>query len=774
MSLSRKRFGFALLILLLLGTALFFWRSTHTALPWETESPPATNKVNALQVRERRADETVWAKEILAERCGRTFESLWDSVNAASNKLDTLAGFPAGEIILPNWGPVRHLPHGIELRQGTGSGQPLSSPQFRQWAEAFAAQGWQVENIEFRHNRFDVDTFGAPSQSRFYFSAHLTNHLRPERAMLSGDLVVDWDQMSTNGGASAVKRIDASHLQLLSRAGEPFFKKIFEASFKPSEKVPVFDPLIVYDLDGDGFSEILLPTINVVYRRRGEDRYESEPLCKFPLDFIMTAVVADFDGDGHADLLCAVPPGLFLFKGSADGRFDEPPRQVWAAHPKLKDGMVLTCGDIDEDGDLDVFLGQYRVPTLGQIIRPHYYDANDAPPSYLLLNDGHGNFIDATEGAGLGRKRWRRTYTASFADLDNDGHLDLLVVSDFAGLDLYHNDGHGHFTDVTSQWVSEPHAFGMAHCLADFNVDGRLDLLMIGMPSPTVDRLQHLDLWRTYSDEDRLRRPAMIFGNRLFIARTNGGFEQTALSESIARSGWSWGCSAFDFDNDGFPDVYIANGLETRQSVREYEGEFWLHDMFIDDSIDDLTASKYYLEKYQRTRGSGWSYGGYEKNRLFLNRGGESFIDIGHLAGVSLEQDSRNVVADDLDGDGRVDLIVTTHEVWPREQQSLQIFKNQTSDPGNWIGFKLREEGNGKSPLGCRITVHWAERSATSEIVAGDSHRSQSPGTLHFGVGQATRVDSVELRWTGGRSIVLKGPAINEYHAIAAPAENPK
>ncbi len=71
--------------------------------------------------------------------------------------------------------------------------------------------------------------------------------------------------------------------------------------------------------------------------------------------------------------------------------------------------MVLTCGDVDEDGDLDVFLAQYRVPTLGQVLGPHYYDANDGWPSYLLHNDGHGNFKDVTEAAGLGPKRWRRT-----------------------------------------------------------------------------------------------------------------------------------------------------------------------------------------------------------------------------------------------------------------------------------------------------------------------------------------------------------------------------
>src|SRR5207247_10323288 len=137
-------------------------------------------------------------------------------------------------------------------------------------------------------------------------------------------------------------------------------------------------------------------------------------------------------------------------------------------------------------------------------------------------------------------------------------------------------------------------------------------------------------------------------------------FEQTSLSDSIARSGWAWGCSAFDFDNDGCMDVYIANGHETKQFVRDYEREFWLHDAYIGCSKDDAVVAAYFAGNHAQTRAQGWSFGGYEKNRLYLNQRGGSFLEIGHLMGVALETDSRDVVADDLDGDGRVDLLLTT------------------------------------------------------------------------------------------------------------------
>jgi hypothetical protein len=784
-----------LLIALLLGTCLLWLWLIHIRKSGPKQSLPESAdgsvQKNSLEIRENEADKSFWSKEMLAQECARTIESLWDSLNATSNKLELLGAFPVGEVVLPEWGQLQRLPHGIELRQGGTPGPTLSADQWHAYVEEAVRTGWRLDNIEFRHSRFDTDAKGEPLQSVFYFAARLSRDDREARmdpsplrrgegesvkarAMVEGDLAIDWGPKQAGEEFPSVKRVDASRLTLTTRNGAPFFRPILNETIVTADKLASIDPLIVYDLDGDGRSEIILAAKNLVYRRTGEDRYEAQQLCRYPLDLITSAVVADFDGDGFADFLCATSRGLFLFKGSGKGTFDEPPRQVWQANPPLKNVSVLTCGDIDGDGDLDVFLGQYKVPTMAQILRPTYYDANDSWPSYLLLNDGHANFTDATQDSGLAPKRGRRVYSATLADLDGDGHLDLVTVSDFAGLDLYKNDGHGHFTDATRQWVAEPHGFGMGLALADFNADGRLDLLMIGMPSPAVDRLEHRGLWRPYSADDRHLRSAMSFGNRLYLARVNGGFEQTALSDSIARSGWSWGCSAFDFDNDGFPDVYIANGLQSQESVRDYEAEFWLHDLFIGEEIDDVTVTKYFLQKFSRTRGHGWSYGGYEKNRLFLNRGGESFVEIGQLAGVALEQDCRNVVADDLGGEGRMDLLVTTFEVWPEVKQTLQVFRNNLTDQGHWIGFRFREEGNGNSPVGARVTIHYNGRSAVRQMVTGESHRSQHPTTVHFGLGEAEQVESAEIQWVNGRSLVLRRPAVNHYHNISARSNAPQ
>src|SRR5439155_5424377 len=117
--------------------------------------------------------------------------------------------------------------------------------------------------------------------------------------------------------------------------------------------------------------------------------------------------------------------------------------------------------------------------------------------------------------------------------------------------------------------------------------------------------------------------------------------------------------------------------------------------------------------------------------------------------------DSRNVVADDLDGDGRMDLLVTTPEVWPDVKQMLRVYKNTLTDRGNWIGFRFREEA-GKSPAGARVTLRYDGHSAVRQIVTGDSHRSQHANTTHFGLGKADRVDSVEIRWSNGQTLTLR------------------
>ena len=767
-----KRLAF---LLVLLGVCLLAWRvqRQHRAALAERAnrfgniiSPELLKEFTAIEQREQRLDETAWAPERRAEMLGETFENLWDELNRSTNKFDVLATFPVGQMRVSQYQPARTIIEKVQQRLPNGAEVTWLQREWQQFLSGAEQEGWRLEHIEFRQRAFDPPGREQPERSRFSFRADVGKADGSERATLEGSFIVTWS--ASGPGAQPVPlQIDAREISIRSRGGEPAFKPVLNETIQPPEKWLFIDPLILYDLDGDGTSEIILAGKNLVYHRRTDGQFEPRTLCKYDPGRIFTALLADFDGDGFADLLCVKPEGLFLFTGSDRGTFDQPGRQVWAANPPIKYGQVLTGGDVDGDGNLDVFLAQYKTPYFrGQIPTP-YYDADDGDPSYLLLNDGKGNFTDATDRSGLAKHRTRRCYSASFIRTRRDGHLDLLTVSDFAGIDYYQNDGHGHFNEVTGLLFPESKGFGMAHVAGDFNRDGLLDLLMIGMDSPAVDRLEHLGLWRADASEDRRTRVKLAAGNRLFLSRPDDGkFEQTALGQSVARSGWSWGCCAADFNNDGFPDLYIANGHESRATVKDYEPEFWLHDIYVAGATNNRAAELYFQSKFTRTRGRGQSYGGYEQNRLYLNAYGTNFFEAGYLLGVGLELDCRNVVADDLDADGRLDLLLTTFEVWPSPRQTLNVYRNLFAQPGNWIGFQFREKADSKKIPGTTVTIHYGPIAATAELITGDSYRSQRANTLHFGLGEQKQVDWAEVIWGDGSRQKINEPGINQYNQV--------
>lgn len=735
-------------------------------------NPELLARVAEIEARERAADAGPWAAEMLAQAYGRSVERLWDAVNHAPNRAEELALYPAAEWVLGRWDQVETLPHQVRFLASSEAATPLSAAAWLEHVRAFGRAGWQLQQLELRHVRFDPPTDTTPARSTLLASFQVTNLVAnpPERAELVGELSIDWERPARPDAPPMPRRVDASQLILKHRPGPPPFALVQSEHLALPRNAPTVDPLIVYDLDGDGSAEVLLVARNTVYRRQPAGNYHPFPLLRHASEVLLAAVVADFDGDGFPDLLGATLGGLQLFSGSANGTFDDPPQLVWKSPVRLLFPTVLTAGDVDGDGDLDVFLGQYKDPYEEGAIPSPEHDARNGNPSFLLRNEGGGRFTDQTESSGVAARQGRRVYSASFVDLLGNAAPDLVLVSDFAGVDLLVNDGHGQFRVATDPALSIPYGFGMAHALADWNLDGQLDLLMIGMGSPTVDRLEHLQLWRPGVDEDRSRRAQMTHGNRLFLSQPNGRRIETRLSESIARSGWSWGCAAADFDNDGFPDVYIGNGLESRETVHDYDAEYWLHDRYVGRATPDPAAYWYFRTKFTRTRGQHDSYGGYEKNRLYLNQRGERFVELGHLAGVALEQDSRNVVAEDLDGDGRVDLLVTSFEPWPDPKPMLRIFRNELPDPRHhWIGFRFRESPNG-SPLGATVVLEHGGRQEVQVLVTGDSYRSQHPTTMHFGLGSQAVVEAARIHWPDGTSLTLEHPETDRYHAVHKPA----
>ena len=364
-------------------------------------------------------------------------------------------------------------------------------------------------------------------------------------------------------------------------------------------------------------------------------------------------------------------------------------------------------------------------------------------------------------------KRFRRTYRSSFVDLNEDGYLDLLVVNDFAGIDVHFNDGSGRFSDVTASAVDVATNFGMSHTFADFNTDGRLDFFVTGMASTTARRLEEMGLARDDMPEHSDKRMEIAHGNRMYLAGAPGEYRQPAFRDSVARSGWTWGVAALDINNDSYPDIYAANGHLSGETAKDYCTVFWTHDIY-SGSREDLGQMLVFAAQEETRALEGVSWNGFEHNHLFLNLDGEDFVNVGFLMGVAMEADSRVVIADHVDLDGRMDLVVSSAGAGPLGDQlsTLRLFRNRSESVNHWIGVRLGG-GAGVSPLGARVAVGYDDGQQVGVVVTGDSFMAQHPPVKHFGLGARDAVRFLEVRWPNGDVSRLHESAIDQYHSIA-------
>ena len=755
--------------LALIFAILFAGACNRNAAPDPTVKQPQGNSLDEEINIRKNLDETVWKKERLAQFYEQRIVRLWDDLRRSPQKLKTLSLFPLERLDIPGKSSATELENRIQRSVFAGAITSYSKESLGLKLEQFIREGFVLIQSEWHHQRFDFTGSTKIAESEVTFALHCVNDAKQRIYMVSGVLQITWKPMVDPDQVPDPHRIVVRDLSLLQRPGSGGFGKVAQIDARDL-KSPVLSlqPLITYDLDRDGLSEVILGGVNRVFWNKGKGEFKPEPFLKhWPGEISESGLLADFNGDGFVDFLCISgrDRAAMLFPGNAQGRFNQPGGKI--APVSFQNPSVLTAGDIDSDGDLDCWLTQYRPPYLGGQMPTPYYDANDGFPSYLLLNLGDGRFREVTKERGLDARRNRRTYSASFVDLDEDNDLDLMVVSDFAGVDLYKNDGKGFFTDTRDEWVKEWHNFGMAHTFGDYDHDGRLDFYVIGMSSTTARRLSAMGLHRNGFQEYSEKRPVMGYGNRMYL-RGDKGYDEPAFRDQVARTGWSWGCSSFDFENDGDLDVYVANGYVSGNSAKDYCSTFWCHDLYTGSSVANPVISELLYSSQKSIADSSMSWNGFEKNALLMNLGGKGFTNIGFLMNVALSKDCRGVVSDDLDGDGLVDLLVI--EQWQKENykngQILHVYRNETNTKNNWIGVRLAEQGRQGHAVGARITLHSDQGTQVKQIVTGDSFFSQHAPVAHFGLGKASTVERIDVRWPSGRTTVLKEPVIRQYHTI--------
>lgn len=727
--------------------ALFLFRK-----PWEPSPPagaagaiatkPDPNDLTHLflqkETESKVALERDFGPELASTAALTAVDAFWDRLNAVQDPLPVLLDrLPA---TLP-WDASAGVVEGWTSRGWTRN--ELSAFLLQQ-----KAAGWRL-----RRSRWELVSFTpTPPSSRIRAELCVENENGGERAQLQVEFIAS----GATGVLDDCERWTGIRGSLRRGSRRPAFDVAAELPIPVPPHTAYVDPLIAVPRRDRPVDDLLLVGA-ALWMRNEPDGWRFEPLTGLPPEPVWATAATDWNQDGEPDLILAGRSGLRWLAGP---RWQGPGEVIWVPPQPWLHPQVIAVGDIDRDGDADLFIGQYKLPYRGGQFPTPYHDANDGFASTLLIQEGPGRLRDATSDWGLGRKNRRRIYSASFADWDDDDWPDLVIVSDFAGVDLFRNTGKGSFEDRTETLGDARHLFGMAHLTGDFNRDGRTDLYAIGMGSSTARRLDALGLFHAGWPEDRRYRPAMTYGNRLFLG-TAQGLRMGPTAAEAASGGWAWAVSGLDVDNNGWMDFHLCQGHETRASVQDYDRQFWLQDIHAANSTNDPVADMFFRNGAGRRAADRASYGGWQMGGLLMQREGGHFDDDAWLEGSAVLADTRNGIPFSLDGDGRMDLAVCTFEEWPQRRQRLVILQNRHPSPGSWIGFEvLPPSAEG------RVVVESSGRRLSNRLTPGESYRSQALGRFHLGLGDTARIDQVEYIVPGHPPQKVEGWHVGRWNQI--------
>jgi len=528
------------------------------------------------------------------------------------------------------------------------------------------------------------------------------------------------------------------------------------------------------DVDGDGFYDLYIPDglEPKLFRNSRDGSFEdiTEASGLGDLGGAQVALFADYDNDGDRDLFVArmfLPDQLFRNRG--DGTFEDVSDH--ADFDAVCCTAVAAWADYDLDGDLDLYLGRYLDPRTDS---PGGFYARNGNPNQLFRNDD-GRFVDVTDQAGVGEIGL--CLGVVFGDYDDDGDPDLYVANDFGRNALYRNRGDGTFEETTVESGTLAYGAGMSATFGDYDNDGRLDLYVANIRSkymwftepPMIRRfvlhsildgvwLQdtplYLEIMREWPGTFVEAFEQMASGNTLLRNHGDGTFEDRTWESGTNPPGWYWGSVLADLDNDGWQDIYVANGWIYGAQGTELEVEFLTAVV----AEQDLVKSGAVFDP-QRFGNRSWH--GYERNRQLRNRGDGTFEQIGFAAGTDLVRNSRGVAVADFWNRGVLDIAVAAH----RDRHAL--LRNDIALKRNWLQVELRGVESNRDAVGARITIEVGDQQQMRELVLGDGYASQSSLRQHFGLGEAIEVDRLEVRWPkSGRTQTFEAIAANQIIEI--------
>jgi Tfp pilus assembly protein PilF/peroxiredoxin len=673
----------------------------------------------------------------------------------------------------------------------------LDRATFAKEFAALVADFQSIQTAEFLITRIEVDRRSEPRATtvvRFDLAGRGKGSSLGERI---GHWEMRWQQ-GAGGKWHVVEWTTLDHLH--SRALTPIFSEVTQTAFGSNRSflqqlVPgldywashldaVFMPrgmghhgVSVGDIDGDGFDDIYvsqpdgLP--NRLFRNKGDGTFEdlTESAGVAILDRTSQSLFADVDNDGDQDLILLTRTGPLLFVNDGKAHFKRTPDAFQFKQPLQGSLTSAAIGDYDRDGFLDIYLCAYGyfIGVSEDKAGPPapYHDALNGSPNVLLRNDGHGRFVDVTDEVGLDQDNDRFSFAAAWGDYDEDGWPDLLVANDFGRKNLYHNEGlvngRPHFKDVARAAGVEDYGAGMSATFVDYDNDGHLDIYTGNMWTAAGQRVTSEPGFKPdESSEIREIYRRHTRGNSLFKNNGNGTFADVTLTAGADFGRWAWSSDAFDFDNDGWNDLYVVNGMFTRDdddpSV-DVDSFFWRQ--VVAQSPLTRKPGTPYDDGWRATNRllvSNGAQAQHERNVLLRNNGHGGFDEVSGTAGLDIDQDGRSFAVFDYDGDGAPDVVLMA----PRSSPQLRLFRNDRPGTNGSVEINLSGTKSNRDAIGARVTVETDRVRSTRVLMAGSGFLSQNSKQLLFGLGNSERINKVTIAWPSGQVQTLSDVPLNQ------------
>lgn len=526
------------------------------------------------------------------------------------------------------------------------------------------------------------------------------------------------------------------------------------------------------DINNDGLEDIFF-TGNMVPNRlflnKGDLKFEdiSENAGILGDDRWYSGVsFVDINQDGYVDIYCSVsgkkgPFNNVLYINNQNNTFTERAKEYGLDYDGIN--MQSVFFDYDLDGDLDLYTITYPPTSFIAPVEYYAYMSANHPPedSDRLFRNDDNKFTDVTDAAGL--RSFGLSLGVVVSDVNNDGYPDIFVSDDFNAPDfLFINNQDGTFTNQIDVSLQQTSFFGMGTDIADINNDGLLDIFQLDMSADDNFRskanMSAMDPAAFYKSIDiGLHHQYMQNSLQLNNGNVAGElplFSNIARLAGVSSTDWSWGGLFADFNNDGYKDLFVTNGIRRDVNNKDFYAKYRaffddLESSQQDENKEEEVGLLKYLEEIPSEKLA---------NYIFQNNGDLTFTKKTKEWGLDEKTFSNGVAFSDLDNDGDLDLVINNLE------DTASIYKNNSSN-ANYLGIVLN--GNREVlPNGSKVLVYTKEGMQMQEHNTVRGYLSSVTPKLHFGLGDIKNVDSLLVSWPNGRTTKLENIGSNQYLTI--------